>query len=391
MHNMNYKKDNKVIIWGKDGYNPLGLLRELHDVADVTFLLFGGSKLCATKSRYCTNLHPTKRLNEGLEWLLSSYKDEPQKPFIIPTGDLVAEYIDQHKDKLEPYFHLTGTTEQGLLTKVLDKNYMNQLAVECGFLIPQSIPCQWDTDISKVKYPCLLKPNKNRLDHGKEFKTKKCSNEIELKTVLNNVSKKSCFVLQEFVQQQYDALVYGCRTDSGKIVLAGVLMKDRWDTWDGSHGYMTPELPNCISEQAIERFLSKIDYRGPFSVEFGIHDDRAYFFEFNLRNDGTSHYFYQTGVNIPQIWILDTLGVDYSDLPVKIDGYHDFIAIADDFFNNVTTGNISVKQWRTDKKVATVFRVYDKNDMKPYYYNLMVSALRPVRDKLRVLKKKLKK
>ena len=387
---MNYKIDNKVIIWGKDGYNALGLLRQLHDVAQVTFLLYDGSKLCAVKSRYCTSLHQTKNLKEGLGWLLNNFKEEKQKPFIIPTGDLVAEFIDQNRALLEPYFYLTGTTEPGLLTKVIDKNYMNQLASDCGFLIPESIKCFWDTDISKVKYPCIIKPDKNRLDHGKEFKTKICNDKQELEQLLRSVSKKSSFVLQEYIPKQYDALVYVYRGRNGKMVTPGVLMKDRWDNvngGDGTHGYLTPTIPNSINLESIERFLSKIDYCGLFSVEFGIVDDKAFFYEFNLRNDGTSHYFYQAGVNVPYLWILDTIGVDQLDLPVELDGYHDFIAITEDFFN-VKTGKITRKQWREDKKKATVFRYYDKNDMKPYYYNKIVVALRPVRNAIRNIKKR---
>lgn len=390
---MCYAVDNKVVIWGKDGYNPLGLLRQLHDVAKVTFLLYGGSKLCAVKSRYCTSLYQTKSLKEGLDWLLKNFKEEKQKPFIIPTGDLVAEYIDQNRDKLLPYFYLTGTTEQGLLTKVMDKNYMNQLAVKCGFLIPQSIPCQWDTDVSHVKYPCIIKPNKNRIDHGKEFKTKICDSEGELKRILGSVSKKSRFVLQEYIPKNCDALVYGYRGREGEVVIPGVLMKDRWDDengGDGTHGYLTPNIPESINLKSIDRFLSEIDYRGLFSVEYGILKDKAYFYEFNLRNDGTSHYFYQAGVNIPVLWILETIGRDYADLPTELDGFHDFIATSEDLFN-VKIRRITRKQWREDKKKATVFRYYDKNDKKPYYYNKIVVAFRPWRDVIRNWKKKLKK
>ena len=78
--------------------------------------------------------------------------------------------------------------------------------------------------------------------------------------------------------------------------------------------------------------------------------------------------------------------MDQPGLPIELDGYHDFIAITEDFFN-VKIGKISRKQWREDKKKATVFRYYDKNDMKPYYYNKIVVALRPLRDAIRDMKK----
>ena len=365
-----------VIVWGKDGYNPLGLLRQLHNVTEVTFLLHGKQKYCAVKSRYCTNLHKTKTLEEGLDWLISNFKNEKQKPFIITTGDIVAEFVDQNKKILEPYFFLTGTQESGLLTKILDKNNMNQLAMECGFLIPKSMECRWDTDVSTVTYPCILKPNKNRRGLGKEFKTKKCESRDELCKVLNSVSKDSRFVLQEYVPKQYDALVYGCRTLEGEIVIPGVLMKDRWDIGgDGSHGYLTPEIPSSINILAIGKFLSFINYCGLFSVEFGMVDGKAFFYEFNLRNDGTANYFYQAGVNVPLIWIYSLINKECLSIPQKLDGYHDYIAITDDFIN-VLTARISFRKWMREKRNATVFRLYDKADMKPFHYNRALVVFR---------------
>ena len=266
---------------------------------------------------------------------------------------------------------------------------MNKLASDCGFLIPKSRDCRWNSDISNVEYPCLLKPDKNRRDYRKDFKTMVCDNKEQLSHVLEKVSHDSCFVLQQYIPKQYDALVYGCRTMDDKVVLPGVLMKDRWDIGgDGVHGYLSDEIPQSISRTAIERFLDKIDYHGVFSVEYGVYDNKAYFYEFNLRNDGTSHYFYQAGVNIPLIWLLSTLKHDISDFPHKLDGYHDYIAIVDDL-TNVTAGKISLKQWKIDKKKATVYRYYDKNDMIPFYYNAAIVAIRPVKNALLKLKRKI--
>lgn len=381
--------DNTVILWGSDGYNPLGLLRQLKDVGRVVFLLTGESKLCAVKSIYCRELHKVNNLEEGLSWLISNFAEENNKPFIITTGDIEAEFVDQNRGQLEPYFYLTGTKEPGLLTKVLDKNYMSVLAKQCGFLIPNSTECKWDSDISHVKFPCLLKPNKNNRYHRKDFKTKRCDNREQLQAVLNSVDKQSVFVLQDYISKQYDALVYGCRTFSGKVIIPGVLLKDRWDrgdSGDGSHGYLTNDIPNSIKCESINKFLTEIDYYGLFSVEFGLLGEKAFFYEFNLRNDGTSHYFFQAGCNIPLIWIFSALGYDYAQLPQKLNGKHEYIAIVDDFVN-VLSKKTTFSHWRNDVKKATVYRFYDNNDNAPFYFNIIIVILRPIRNFfLRLLK-----
>ena len=55
LNNMNETK-KRVIIWGVDDYNTLGLFRELGKYnLDITFLIFQGIRHCATLSKYCTN------------------------------------------------------------------------------------------------------------------------------------------------------------------------------------------------------------------------------------------------------------------------------------------------------------------------------------------------
>lgn len=274
--------NNTVIIWGKDGYNALGLLRQLHQYADVVFLLVGRSMNCAVRSKYCTKMHQTHSMEEGLDWLLRTFESAKNKPFIITTGDIAAEFVDNNKHKLESLFYVTGTKEQGLLTKVLDKNFMCKEAANIGFNVPESQQCRWNTDISYVVYPCLLKPDKNHPNHHKDFKTKICLSEVELNETLSTVSKESVFVLQEYIKKDADALIYGCRTFSGVMIVAGILIKTRWDkSGDGSFGYISGDIPKTIQTDLIEQFLRTINYSGLFSVEYAMTKDKAYFLEFN--------------------------------------------------------------------------------------------------------------
>ena len=377
---MEYRIPNKVIIWGADDYNPLGLFRQIQGYAEIVFIRDGGSKLCASKSKYCKILHKANSLEEGMRCLLDNYSNEQNKPFLITSSDLIAEYVDQHKDLLEQHFYITGTKEKGLLTRVLDKNLMGQIAQRIGFDVPASRECKWDSYIDDVTFPCLLKPDKNRVDHQKEFKTKICFSREELESTLKAVEKDSVFVLQDYVNKIADALIYGCRTLSGEVIIAGVNWKTRWDSGgNGSFGYTTGIIPETINIDLIEKCLSEIDYSGLFSFEYAMTQDKAYFLEFNLRNDGTSHYFHQAGVDIPMIWILDTLGMDYSGFQQRVEGQKIFMAIYDDF-SNVREGKLSYKEWRKNRKEAEIFRYYDKNDKKPYYYNIFVNAMRPFRN-----------
>lgn len=151
-----------------------------------------------------------------------------------------------------------------------------------------------------------------------------------------------------------------------KVCIAGALVRDRFcGTGESSHGLIIPKLPSCVNVEHIIKYLERIDYYGLFSVEYGMVGNQAYFFEVNHRNDGTSHFFYQAGANIPLAWAYSSLGLDYSHIPTVVDGNHYYM---DEIYDiqNVKEGKITKQQWEKEKAEASVFKYYDKEDTAPY-------------------------
>lgn len=362
---MNNKK--KVIIWGVDDYNTLGLFRQLGKYnLDITFLIFQGVKNCATLSKYCTNTFVTATLEEGLQYLLDNYKDKNDKPVIINSNDLIAEFLDNNRELLSKCFVVPGTLSPGLLTKMNDKATMTKIASELGFDVPKSRECKWNSNIDDVEYPCLLKPTHQTLGKYNEFKFRVCKNRLALRNTLRFVRKESSFILQQYIPKESVALVYGCRTLNGKTHLAGVLEKDRFcDNGDGSHGVLMSNFPSYIKAELIEKFMEKVDFYGLFSVEYLVYQGKAYFIEINWRNDGTSHLFYQAGANLPLLWVESCLGNDVSKISTKIAPMSYFI---DEIFDeeNLKRKVVSHEQWVKERNEATVFKYYDEDDLVPY-------------------------
>lgn len=370
-----------VIIWGNDNYNVLGLIRNLvPNNISVFFLINGHGRFCSLYSKYRPRHAFVPTIDAGIKFLLLRFSNYAKKPILITTSDVLAEAVDQNKTMLCEHFIVMGTTEEGLLTKVLDKNYMVELAKKCNFVLPQSMPCMWNTNISEIQYPCLLKPNKNIANHPKEFKTKICNNINDLSMVLGQVKKDSVFVLQEYIRKEFDVLIYGCRMHNGDVLLPGALYKDRWCDGDGSHGYLTSKIPNAISIDSIKAFLEEIDYYGLFSFEFGLFNGMAYFYEVNLRNDGTSHLFSQSGANLPLAWVYESNGFDYTNwIQIKNEGF--FIDRINDYVN-VRKGVVSKKQWAKEKKEASFFKFYDVLDLLPYRLEYVKSLVRYLKNNL---------
>lgn len=360
--------NNQIIIWGADDFNTLGLMRELGQSNLDLFFLIKGKRGMAVKSRFCQKYVETANAEDGLRYLVHKETDKNNKPIIITNGDGISVLMDRHKAELETKYIISGTRQQGVLEHYTDKYAMTGLAKELGIVAPWSKSVKWDSDISEITYPCIIKPSHQTPGHYNEFKFRICKNEKALKKTLGYVRHESVFIVQQLIPKERDLLVYGARMQDGKTVLAGCMIRDRMaDSGSFSHGLMTNKLPESVKEEQIIAFLERIDYVGLFSFEYGLTANNAYFFEVNLRNDGCSHYFYQTGANIPLAWVKSCAGEDYSTVPTKVIGERWFI---DEVFDieNVFHRRVSFCQQRHDKKEATVYKYYDKDDIEPWRY-----------------------
>lgn len=357
---------NKVIVWSIDDFNTMGLMRELgQDDLDLLFLIKGKAGI-ATKSKYCKEYVETDSIESGFEYLKRHFHDCEYKPIVIIASDEIVTYVDLHRDELNNRYILPVTAEKGNTAKYIDKNTMTALAQEIGILCPESIRVRAGSDIENVKYPCLIKPSHQKPGHYNEFKFKVCKNEAQLKRALSYVRKDSEFILQQYIPKEYDLLVYGGRMHDGTTVIAGTLVRDRLSEGGSSaHGYLIPHTPECVDVELIKKYLEIIDYKGLFSFEYGMVGDKAYFFEVNLRNDGTSHDFFQAGANIPLAYVYSCASLDYSSIPTIV---RDQCWFVDDVFDieNVITRKISKAKWKKDKDEATIFRFYDSNDPGPW-------------------------
>ena len=353
----------QVVIWGDDHHNALGILRMLGNRGfDVNFIINGHAKLIASASKYCTRYVEIIGLDAGLKYLLENYQDAVNKAVLLFTADRYSETANNNLDLLEPYFYVAGPSRQGVLTELDDKYTMGMLAKECGINIPETILIPQDNPYCIGCYPLILKPC---TPTSKDFKTKVVDSELRYKRALKSLVSGKRYVVQKFIHKEADGLVYGCRTWDGITHLSGICVRNRWsDDGCGSFGYITPDIPDTINKQGIVDFLDKIDFRGLFSVEYAICKDASYFYEFNLRNDGTAVLFYQGGAN-PVLEYVNSCFEIKEDVPTTVNGKHYLINEIWDKFN-VKDGVISRSQYEEDVKKATIFFYYDPDDMRPY-------------------------
>lgn len=167
------------------------------------------------------------------------------------------------------------------------------------------------------------------------------------------------FIIQQLIKREEELLLYGCRMNNGEVVLPGTIIKDRWH-----HGRIQPNIPQTVNVEQIKAFLEQIDYYGLFSFEFGIMEGKAYFFEVNLRNDGTSLYYYLSGAYLPLLWIASFF-IKQINVPQRVERENYFIDGIGDL-PSVLGNEITIKKWWSDVKNADIYRHYDSIDWKPF-------------------------
>lgn len=355
-----------VILWGNDNLNSLGLLRQLGKSEFKVLFLINGKKGISTKSRYCSYFKESKSYKDGLLYLLNNFKSNKRKPLLIPCGDGSAEVIDKNLNKLKELFLCPGAERQGTITAINDKNVMCEMASEFGFCIPEYKKLMPSKNLIWSRYPAIIKPT--NINNGcKEFKTAIVNDEKELQNLIKKLNKNSEYQIQELIDKEADVLVYGLRLFNGEFIFAGQYVKDRWsDDGGGSHGLITSSLPKYLNLKGVSSFLEKIKYYGLFSVEYGIKGNKAYFYEINFRNDGTSHLFYQAGINLPLIFVNHSL----KGIIEKFETINNDVWNINEIYDiiNVFRKKISKNQYNKELKEAKVFHYYDKDDLKPYNY-----------------------
>ena len=358
-----FKMQRRIVIWGDDHHNALGLLRMLGGRGfDILFMVHRVNNRIATTSKYCTSFIIVNGLEEGIEYLAHNYQDKENKAVLLFTADKFSEIANRNLQRLKDFFYVAGPMHEGLLVDIDDKYTMAKLASECGIALPKTILFSHDSIETIEEFPVIIKPCSPAF---KDFKTKIIKSKKQLNKEVSHLLRDKRYIIQPFIRKEADGLIYGCRTWDGITYLAGICVRNRWgDDGCGSFGYLTPEIPECISVSSIDRFLQKIDFRGLFSVEYALTVDNAYFYEFNLRNDGTSVLFYNAGSNIALSFVNSCFGIS-GDVPIKVNGKQYLMHEILDRFN-VFDGVITRKQWLEDKKRVTLHFFYDPDDMKPY-------------------------
>lgn len=357
-----------AIILGDSFNNTLGLIRSLGEghIRQTLILVGENDRLYLTKSRYLkhASIYQIKHIEESLP-ILHSLRNESQsnRQALICTNDAAVTFIDKHEELLSKDF--TTPMNGKHLSQYMNKAEQCKLAQECGFDVPGSMTYRLGENFpTDIKYPVLIKPLYST--QGEKSDIHICSTTQELEEALRQHSRCQEFIIQEFIEKEYEINIIGISTDWGVLAPGGIQKIRHYPTIYSpcSFGLYRPLQDFSLDTSPIEKFMDRVGYRGPFSVELLHKQDKNYFMEVNFRHDGLAYTATAAGINLPAIYM------QFNGLPSEYKIKSTYMMDLSIDFCHVKDKTLPLKTWLKDFQRTTCQLNFNKKDSAPtiYYY-----------------------
>lgn len=381
--------ENKAVILGCNYYIGLSTIRCL-GVNGVHTVAVDYSKKdnYGADSKYCRERiiapHYKKNPNEFIRFLKDYASKQSAPPVLIPCHDSYVEIIDEHLEELKAYY-LIPQTEQGLWSKVMDKEVLHRLAMEKGVEVPETVRVNEDAFFEKVetiiKYPCIVKPTDSPSFVAK-FRKKifKVENKQELQAALEKAKQADEEVIVQRIIPGFDDHMYtfdAYLNQDSKVTHWVTCQKFRQFPINFGASVYTGQkyVPELYEIGA--KFLEEIGYKGFAEIEFkkDAYTGKYYLIEINARITNLNNLLYKVGVNFPYITYMEMTGNQLQPKFVKEDtgrvfwyGYEDMLAVRD----YVRTGQLSYKQVIKSYFKPKAYAIWDWKDPKPAFVYLKI-------------------
>ena len=367
---------NKVVIIGRNFTSRLGMIRAVgmggYDVIVIKTNGVQEIKDIDAYSKYVKDYLYAKEPNrKELISVILSLKSDTGKTILIPVDDYAASTIDEHIDILKnDFFFPNVNMKQGAINHLMDKNIQKELAIKAGLNVAKG----WVVDIKNhtyslptdIIYPIFPKPQISF--KGNKRCMKKCSNENELRIVLDEVARqRDCpMLLEQYIEIDKEYALLGF-SDGVNVEIPGMLQM--LESGKGAHhgvtlfGKIFPvDDINFLIQ--FKQFIQSLHFVGLFDIDAYENQGVIYFNELNLRFGASGYAVTSSGVNLPLCLIHNLLGLK-SCICGKVQKSSFFVnekVAYEDWYN----GFISKKDYERFKSKADFTFVKSDTDLKPY-------------------------
>ena len=312
-------KRHKFIILGDGHFNTLGMVRSLGEVGihpDV--VLVDHNTMIVSASKYVHHLHNADSIEDGLEYIISTYSLEKEKPFLLTGSDKIIAVIDRNYNRLIEHFYFFNAGKEGQINRLLSKKEQNLLAESCGFNVPIFEEVRIGEKPTKVPYPLITKAIDSTVPDWKA-QVFICHDESELESAYSQLNGER-ILLQQYIEKQNETGFDALSVNGGEETYLPLQLSyfETTETSFGSSLYFFEPKDEELCEK-IKELMKKTQYSGIFSIDLLIgKDEKIYFLEVNFRNTAWSYPSTCAGVNLPVLWAQSVLNKKLDTGNVKI-------------------------------------------------------------------------
>lgn len=361
-------KDHLFIIFSKEHYNSLGIIRTLGKYGINPIFIAEKAKGPASRmSKYISKVHFVQNKDEGFELLLKEYGNMPLKPFLITSDDDTQQLVDENYSLLKDKFFFFNAGSDGRITQFMDKEEVLKMAQKHGMAIPKTIVVDDCKVPDGVNYPVITKSISPNVG-GWKSDVHICKSEDELKLAFSKI-KSPRVLVQEFIDKENECCVEGISICNGKHIYIPMAIKYNYIIQGYYSPYMTAyafENEDVIAK--IQSMMEDIGYEGLFDVEYIVDKQgKLYFTEINFRNSIWDYIGTFDDIPFPVIWAEGCLAGNFSSKWKKKIS-RDYVAMVEpiDYGIRVKKGNYDLAHWINDFKNADVLFYHDKDDLEPF-------------------------
>lgn len=324
---------NKAVILGTNYYIGLSIIRCLGIEGVYTVAVdYDKNETYGAKSKYVKEHligpHYKKKPKEFLKFLIDYGKKQKLKPVLFPGADPYVEFVDTHLNELRKYY-LIPMTEQGLWTRVMDKEALHELAVKHGVLVPETVR-PGDNDFyerikNEIKFPCIVKPTDSPSFVAKFRKKIFFCNEMkDLEEALRLSKEANLEVIVQRIIPGFDDHMYtfDAHLNQNSEVT-------HWMTCQKQRQYPINFGASVYTEQKYVQelydigapFFKAIGYKGFGEIEFKKDEDtgKYYLIEINTRTTNLNSLLYKAGINFPYVAYMELIGNPVEPKAIKKD------------------------------------------------------------------------
>jgi len=368
----------RAIVFGPGGVNALGLVQSLgREGVAVTCVLVGKCPV-VEHSCYIDTVYIVPDLESAIDCVLNKCVFK-ERVVIFPSGDGAAVALELNRERLQDHFAFENVRTINSIAYYMNKLIQVDLAQKHGFNVPFSVRLsKGDSASVELPYPCIVKPLVS-CEGDKRDILIACDKDQLTNVLKNQLLYTTEVIVQQLIDRDYDYNMVGCSFSNGDVFIPLSIRATKFNhkVQDAKTVCFVEPLDDRISHEVekMKKLIQDIGYVGLFAVEC-MHnrvDDKIYFTEINLRNDGLNSFIVKSGVNLPYLHYLDML-----NLPLKkyipFNKPRKYIWEAN-HLSALKRHSISIWEWLTDLIGVNGFLFYYKDDKLPFYYQFIGSLI----------------